>query len=140
MPFKWTVDAAQKLIYKKVWGVYDDDEAAASSTEINTIIEHSVEFERFDQIQDLRDVSDYQVTPKLMRRIAQEVTVRRGASALPEVCVAYVVEKDLPYGLGRMYQAYSDEADSMTFRVYRSLEEVEQWLGVKISDIPTNPD
>lgn len=28
--------------------------------------------------------------------------------------------KDLPYGIDRMYQAYSDQADSMTFRVYRS--------------------
>ena len=53
--------------------------------------------------------------------------------------VAYVVSSDLPYGMGRIYQKYND-ATPEDFRVFRSLEEAERWLEVKISDMPTDPD
>ena len=63
MPFKFTVDTVQSFIYKRVWGVYDDDDAAAAMAQLLTFAEHN----KVDELHDLRDVNEYTLTADLNR-------------------------------------------------------------------------
>lgn len=58
--------------------------------------------------------------------MVRENQARRGSGYK----VAMIVDKDLYYGLIRMYQAYSDELPS-DVKIFRSMEEASEWLAEK---------
>ena len=94
MPFKFTFDSAQGFIYKRVSGVYDDDEAAAAIVQLTTF----AEYEKVDELHDLRDVSEYKLTAAFLKRLGGASARSRADRELPEKRVAYVVSTVLWYG------------------------------------------
>ena len=69
------------------------------------------------------------LTTDEVRKIAQSTMkisdVRKGGKT------ALVFDKTLEYGMGRMFEAYSDIADMpFEFRAFKSIDDAKEWLGV----------
>ena len=69
------------------------------------------------------------LTTDEIRKIAQSTReisdIRKGGKT------ALVFDKTLEYGMGRMFEAYSDIADMpFEFRAFRSIDDAKKWLGV----------
>lgn len=61
----------------------------------------------------------------LAQRTRQISDVRKGGKT------ALVFDKALEYGIGRMFEAYSDIADMpFEFKAFQNIDEAREWLGV----------
>ncbi|HEB89059.1 MAG TPA: hypothetical protein ENI85_05770 [Deltaproteobacteria bacterium] len=74
-------------------------------------------------IWDLRRVDSIGVTTEDMLRIVEHIRETRGPQPGR---TALVVGRDVEFGLGRMYQAYSESV--VTFRVFRDWEAALAWI------------
>ena len=77
----------------------------------------------FDQLWDLREVTEISVTPDTVRQLASARSFKPGARR------AVVAPNDLAFGLARMFQLLHDEAPE-EFRVFRSVKGARSWLGL----------
>ena len=76
-------------------------------------------------IWDARDASAVKFTSSDLQRIGnfvREKTIERG-----EGKASWVVSADFEYGMGRMYQLMTEGDIPVTFMVFRSIEEANQW-------------
>lgn len=127
MPYRFVVDRAQRLVYKEVWGEYDDAQSKSALAEFDAIEDHR----DLDELHDLRRVTCFGLSTDWMKDVAWTNVARRSIESLPTKRVAYVVDADVGFGMGRLYQAIT-ETSSESFRVMRTLEEAEAWLGVQV--------
>ncbi len=85
-----------------------------------------------NELTDFRGATGDLSTPELykLRDINRELSDRVGDSRL-----AYVVDCDFGYGLGRMFMVFS-EASKVSHQVFRSVDAARSWLGLPASDPP----
>jgi hypothetical protein len=81
------------------------------------------------QLCDFTDVEGFNISSEEIQAVAKQD--RKAASINPNMLVALVGEKDLIFGLSRMWEAYVGEA-SMETRVFRTLEEARDWLASEV--------
>jgi hypothetical protein len=76
----------------------------------------------FSQIMDLTHVTRFDVEPDDIRKLAQRTIFS------PESRRAIIVNTDLAYGYGRMFELHRENFGEMGVRVFRTLEEALDWV------------
>jgi hypothetical protein len=121
MPTTYDLDARRRLVRTHSWGVLTDDE-------IRAMYEKLIADPAFDrsyrQLCDLRDVTTMTVTVDTLRLLAQRRIFAPGAKR------AFVVGRDVDYGLSRLFQAYS-EVEGAVIEVFKVWEDAEEWLQLR---------
>jgi hypothetical protein len=77
----------------------------------------------FQQLCDLRPVTRITTSVETLRFLAQSRLF------LPGVKRAFVVGREVDFGLARLFQAYS-EVEGGTVEVFRNMSDAESWLGL----------
>ena len=87
------------------------------------------------QIGDFRLVEKVEISTEDVKRISERDKLT--ASINPNLISAVVAEKNIVFGMSRMWQAYTDEASVVT-AVFRSMDEAEIWVAeqIKLKGVP----
>ena len=80
-----------------------------------------------DELVDLRGAEEGNVNSHTLQQIADLFT--RGDKSPEQSRVAIVAERDIAYGLSRMYQAFRSDSP-LDLRVFREMNEARAWLGL----------
>lgn len=121
MPITYELDVAGEMVRTRGWGVLTEGEAEALYA---TLRADPAFRPTFRQRCDLREVTQIDATTDALRNLARAKTFAPGAHR------AFVVGRDVDYGLARIFQAYSELGDA-EMRVFRDWEEAERWVGLR---------
>jgi len=88
------------------------------------------------QICDLTGVTEVDVPSEEMARLAQQDT--QAADANPNMLIALVGNRDLTFGLARMWEAHAAGPELETV-VFRRRDEAERWICGKLEDAAQTP-
>ncbi len=121
MPADYQIDLPQHLIRSRCWGELSDADITTQQEQLrNDPNFHS----RLNQLVDAREITSVTVSMQTIRQIGQSTLFA------PESRRAYVVAKDVMYGLVRMYELYQNLRGSQHIRAFRDHAEALRWLGV----------
>ena len=81
------------------------------------------------QIADFRLVEKVEISSADVKRISERDKLT--ATINPNLISAVVAEKDIVFGMSRMWQAYTDEVSVVT-AVFRSMDKAESWVAEQI--------
>jgi hypothetical protein len=120
MPVSYVIDAEQRLVRSRAWGVLSDEDLIAHYRAIaaDPLFEPT-----FSQLGDLREVSEVTLSATIIRREATLLVFDRAARR------ALVASSDLAFGISRMY-AQQAEAAPQNIDVFRDITEAERWLAL----------
>lgn len=79
----------------------------------------------YDEIVDLTEVDDIDVTPAHLRALSQ--TVLPNQKQGHPMRIAVIAPDDLEFGMSRMYQALRSESEN-DLRVFRTRDAAEEWM------------
>jgi hypothetical protein len=120
VPATYRIDRSLKTIFSAGTGVVTD----ADLRDHQRTVLADPEFDpRFDQIWDLQQVEDVDVSNEALRSLAES------RSYSSESKRAIVAPRDVVYGMARMFEMLHEEAPE-TFRVFRTDREARAWLGL----------
>jgi hypothetical protein len=121
LPASYELDLPKRLVRTRGWGVLTDAEVG----DLYERLRRDPAFEpTFQQLCDLRQVTDLQTTVEALRALARRPTFAPGARR------AFVVGREVDYGLSRLFQAYAEPKGSL-IEVFREWEPAEEWLGIR---------
>ena len=120
MPYSYWIDLEREVVFSRIWGTLTDEHAAAHATGLKDDPRFDAEF---NQILDLRDLTDLQVTNAGIRRVAHLVPFR------PDARRAFVVGTGQAEALSRILFAYTDEGIDQ-YTLFRALEPAMEWVGL----------
>jgi len=91
------------------------------------------------QICDLTGVTDVDVPSAEMTQLAKQDT--QAAASNPNMLIAMVGDRDLTYGLARMWEAYA-AGPGLETMVFRNRAAAEEWIRGKLGEMrpPVEPD
>lgn len=118
MPYSYLIDLEREVVFSKIWGTLTDEHVAAHATGLKEDPRFDSEF---NQIIDMRELSDLQVTGPGIRRVAQLVPFR------PDARRAFVVGTGQAEALSRILFAYT-EAGVDRYKVFRALPPAMEWV------------
>lgn len=132
MPCCFRIHTDLQLVYKRVWGIYDD----AASLEAHALWDEMTApaIEAYDELQDLTGVTDYRVSIALIRQLADRYAVRWQDEAHRRKRMAYVVPSSEAYGTGRVCGTLM-EATGIEFRACHNFAEAAEWLSLDAGEI-----
>ena len=81
------------------------------------------------QIGDFTEIEGLDISSDYVRKLAEED--KRAAQINPKILMAVVGEKDLIYGLLRMWQAYVDDPPFES-ELFRNIKDAEDWIASKL--------
>jgi len=115
-------DISGSVVLTRAYGDVSFEEIQAH---IERLIVHSGLPAPYLELYDTRTVTGYDLSTRDLRQLAARATelgarVRWGR-------VAIVAARDLIFGIGRMFEAFTEHS-LIEFRVFRELEEAEEWL------------
>lgn len=120
MPAKYEIDPALRLVRTFEWGELSDEDLRALYVRIRA----DPAFDpSFPEVCDLRSVTRITTSVETFRFLAQSRIFLPGARR------AFVVGREVDFGLARLFQAYS-EAEGGTVEVFRNMPDAEAWLGL----------
>ena len=120
MPAAHEIDVSRRLVLTKEWGELSDDDLRGLYDRIRA---DSAFDPSFRQLCDLRAVTRITTSIEMLRFLAQSRIFLPGAKR------AFVVGREVDFGLARLFQAYS-EVEGGTVEVFRKMTEAEAWLGL----------
>ena len=124
MAEEYHIDRAQGIIWSRCWGVLSDEDIATQQARLRT----DPNFDpTLSQLVDCREVTDVTLSVGTVKRLGQSKLFS------PESKRAYIVAKDVVFGLVRMYELYQKLRDAHSVRIFRDRAEAVLWLGVKDS-------
>ena len=85
------------------------------------------------QICDLTNASDYSTSESELRAISNQD--KKASEINPKMFIAVVGEKDVIFGLARMWEAFSYDSPLETM-VFRKMEDAQQWVREKLHKKP----
>jgi len=110
-------------VFTTYTGTVTDDDMINSAKERLSLVENLNPIKYF--FSDFTDVDNFKVTPSGVQAIS---TIATTASKINnDLLLVAIVPSDLEYGMGRMWQAYSDELNWKTYMA-RTKEEASEWL------------
>ncbi|MGI9627840.1 MAG: hypothetical protein ACR2QM_13470 [Longimicrobiales bacterium] len=113
------------LLVTRFSGVVDDGQLVGVYTEL---VGHPEWRAGLDEFADLRGADLTAVSSEGLRRVAElSERLHSGADKVPRTAV--LVDQDVNFGLGRMYEAFSAESPE-TLQLFRDLDAALEWLGV----------
>lgn len=126
MPMTYEIDAGRKLVLAEGTGTLSMADVFAYHKEVwsrSDVI-------GFDEIVDFRQVTDtIQASGSELIELAKMASAKDADTGSAKLAI--VAKADLPFGLGRMYQAYRESAGSSHKKVgvFCTREEAETWIG-----------
>ena len=124
MPISYRIDPARSLVLTTVTGVVTDNDVLAHKRALASDPEYHPSMK---ELSDVRGVTDLEVTAEGIAVMAgfdrEHDDTERGHR------IALVASADVVYGMARMYQMNTVEADERV-GVFRTLDEATRWLGI----------
>lgn len=114
------IDVARGLVLTREWGELSDGDLRGLYECIRTDPAFDPSFR---QLCDLRAVTKITTSVETLRFLAQTSIFQ------PGVRRAFVVGREVDFGLARLFQTYS-EGEGGTVEVFRDISEAETWLGL----------
>jgi hypothetical protein len=121
VPAVHEIDIPRRLVLTAEWGELSDADLRGL---YDRIAEDPAFDPTFRQLCDLRNVTRITASVETLRYLAQSRIFH------PGVRRAFVVGREVDFGLARLFQAYS-ETEGQVVEVFRSMSEAEVWLGLK---------
>lgn len=122
MAQEYQIDEAQQVVWVRCSGTLSDNDITAHQAALRTD-------PRFrptqSQLVDTTAVTDVTLSLGAVKKLGQSTLFA------PESKRAYVVTKDVIFGLVRMYELYQTLRGSRSVRVFRTRAEAIGWLAVK---------
>jgi len=119
LPIFYKIDKERRVVMTTGSGDFSIPEALRHQDQLL----HDPDFDRsFSQIIDLRHVTQFDLEPGDVRKLAQRNIFS------PESRRAIIVNTDLGYGYGRMFELHRENAGELGIRVFRTLEEALDWV------------
>jgi hypothetical protein len=119
LPIFYKIDKERRVVMTTGSGDFSIAEALRHQDQLL----HDPDFDRsFSQIIDLRHVTQFDLEPGDVRKLAQRNIFS------PESRRAIIVNTDLGYGYGRMFELHRENAGELGIRVFRTLEEALDWV------------
>jgi len=127
---EYHIDRKQGIIWSRCWGVLSDADLTAHQAKLRT----DPAFDpALNQLVDCREVTDVTLSVGAVKRLGQSQLFS------PDSKRAYVVAKDVVFGLVRMYELYQKLRDARNVRIFRNRAEATLWLGVTDSTPGESP-
>jgi len=120
MPYSYVIDVEREVVFSRIWGTLTDDDVVDHATALKADPRFDAEF---NQIIDMRELSDLQVTSPGIRRVAHLVPFR------PDARRAFVVGTGQAEALSRILFAYTD-AGIDQYTLFRELPPAMEWVGL----------
>src|SRR5262245_14271033 len=120
MPASYRLDPTRRLVLTHSSGVLTDREVRALYASIRSDPGCDPTFQ---QLCDLREVTEITATADTLRDLARSHIFAAGTRR------AFVVARDVDFGMARLFQAYV--AEGVVLEVFRDLEKAETWLGLR---------
>jgi hypothetical protein len=118
VPFSYTIDQSRRLLLTCASGVLSDADILAGAA---TLLADPAFDPTFNEIMDLREVSEVAMTHATMAGVA-------GRSILkPGVRRAFVTSNEMQYGMARMFTTLAASRGHL-WHIFRSPEEAAVWL------------
>lgn len=124
MPADYTISTAHRVILSYAWGVFTFEDAKLHRARLLQDRDFSPDHRQYMH---LLDVSHIEMSSDEIRYLAH------GTVLAPHSRRAMVAPLNLPFGLSRMFEAYSDQ---QTVRVFRRVDEAAAWLELPSDVIP----
>jgi hypothetical protein len=119
VPYAYDIHTDRHRVHTRRWGIVTE----AELLEMYDQLRQDPRFDpEYDQLADLIGVETVDIGGGTLRRLAR-MQVFGGRSRR-----AFVADRDVNYGLLRMFQAHS-ELNGQQIRVFRDLDRAEHWLG-----------
>ena len=121
MAASYRIDRELRTVFSQATGLLTDKDLSLHQADL--LADPSFDAS-FDQLWDLRAITDTTVTQRALRQLASS------RSYTPESRRAIVAPHDLSFGLSRMFQLLHDSAPE-EICVFRNLDEARNWLGLR---------
>lgn len=130
MPIDYTIYPDLRLVVTRFTGRVTDREFV----ELYTALMADDDYELgTNELADLRAVEVLDLSASALRRV-EEITEERYAGSDTDFRTAILAARDHPYGIGRMYEVFSEDGPE-NVRVCRDLPSAVEWLGLDPGDI-----
>jgi len=122
VPAVHDIDVARGLVLTREWGELSDEDLRGLYERIRSDPAFDPSFR---QLCDLRAVTKITTSADTLRFLAQSSIFQAGVRR------AFVVDREVDFGLARLFQTYS-ECEGGTVEVFRNMSEAETWLGLEL--------
>jgi hypothetical protein len=123
VPIDYAIDATRRLVLVTVYGALTVEEALAYQRRVRA----DPAFDpTYAQVCDLTGVTSENLSSGDLQTIAINAPYEPGARR------AFVVRRDLGYGLGRMFQTFSASEPRGDVRIFRDIGEAMRWALEKL--------
>lgn len=130
MPESFHIDEQQRIVWARSWGLLCDEDIISHQARLRADPKFQA---TFAELVDTTGVTEVTLTAKMMLQMGQSTLFA------PEAKRAYVVAKDVIFGLVRMYELYQSMRGKTAVRVFRSRAEAVAWLGVTDPEATPQP-
>jgi hypothetical protein len=118
----YQIDEAQSVIWTRCWGVLCDEDVLNHQARLRA----DPKFRSgMSQLVDCTAVTEVTLTARMMLQMGQSTLFA------PEAKRAYVVAKEVMFGLARMYEMYQGMRGHHSVRVFRCRAQAVAWLDVQ---------
>lgn len=125
MPIQFSHNKSQNFLTIKIEGTLSWDDLKNAALNLTSSSQYPA---NIDTLYDLRDMDFSNIDAEFENNIIEfRKSLDRG-----DARIACVVSSELGFGMGRMYEMLSEQLPQQT-RVFRSIEEAEDWLTDKIA-------
>jgi hypothetical protein len=121
MAQEFQIDEAQRIVWVRCSGELTDADLRAHQEALRGDPRFRPEF---SQLVDCSAVTEVSVTIRMVWQLGQSTLFK------PEAKRAYVVKRDVLFGLVRMYGLYQSLRGKSEVKVFRERAEAVEWLGV----------
>jgi len=119
MPSSYKIDKARRLVLSEGSGLLTMPDLLAHQDKLAGDPDFSADY---SQLYDLTQVTDVELTPNDLRRLAQR------SLFLPNARRAIVVSSDVVFGLSRMFEMFRESLGETGIRVFRDHAEALTWV------------
>src|SRR5260221_12834333 len=119
MPTSYKIDQARRLVLSEGSGLLPMPDLLAHQDNPAGDPDFSADY---SQLYDLTQVTDVEVTPNDLRRLAQRSVF------LPNARRAVLVSSDVVFGLSRMFEMFRESLGETGIRVFRDHAEATAWV------------
>jgi hypothetical protein len=121
MPARYIVDAAQKLVWSEYFGTVTDADVLGQTDRLRA---DEAVGPGYANVVDCRRIDTISVTPAALRLAGQQRPFDPGSP------MAIVAPQAVVYGLARMFQVYLPDGDTQQYRIFASMQDACDWLGI----------
>ena len=122
MPVNHTIDIEARLVRIVGSGVVTDDEMVRCVADLRA--DPALE-PNMNTLSDMRDI-DVAFTSEGVSRLV--TVMRNSADRRVAARAAIVVNSEVAFGMGRMFELRAEQADELSIRIFRDMAEALEWL------------